>query len=178
MAFLECNRWPPSRGALISGSTIQSLNCYAALRLLICLLYGHWPEETRVRWPWDTFCVEPQVDSMDQPIFVSDPVISSSKYPSIGFLSNKSLTLGIFFSTSVKVFYFPLFLGLTSSWIGCFLMIELTEVFFLLFLRVIWRVSSVSLDKISPCPDKPETLKLSLWMCIYESFSILVLLLE
>ena len=39
-------------------------------------------------------------------------------------------------------------------------------------------MSSVLLDKLSTCLYKTETLKLSLWICISEGFSILVLLLE
>ena len=39
------------------------------------------------------------------------------------------------FFTSVQLFSFALFLGLTSSWIGCFLLIELSGDFFLLFLQ-------------------------------------------
>ena len=42
----------------------------------------------------------------------------------------------------------------------------------------IQRISGVTLDKISPCPDKTETLKLSLWISISEGFSILALLLD
>ena len=95
--FLEYIQWPPSRIALISGSTIKILNFHAALRLLICLLSWHWPEETQVRCPWYTWCAEPQVDLRDQTIF-SDPVSSAYKSSVICFLSNKSLTLGIFFS--------------------------------------------------------------------------------
>ena len=41
-----------------------------------------------------------------------------------------------------------------------------------------FRISGVLLYKLFPCPDKPETLKLSLSICISERFSILVLLLE
>ena len=52
------------------------------------------------------------------------------------------------------------------------------EFFFLLFLRGIQRVSGFSLDKKFPCPEKPETIKLSLWIFISEGFSMLVLLLE
>ena len=50
VTFLEFCCWPTSGRALISGSTIKILNCYAALRLLIWLLSGHWPEEARVRY--------------------------------------------------------------------------------------------------------------------------------
>ena len=57
-------------------------------------------------------------------------------------------------------------------------MIEVSGVFFLLFLRVIQRVSGVTLDKLSPCPDKTETLKLSLWISISGGGSILVFLLD
>ena len=52
------------------------------------------------------------------------------------------------------------------------------EFFFLLLLRGIRRVSGVSLDKLSPCPDKIETLKVSFQIFISEGFSILVLLLD
>ena len=54
----------------------------------------------------------------------------------------------------------------------------MSEFFFLIFLRGIQRVSVVSLYKISPCIDKTEILKLSLWICISEDFSIPVLLSE
>ena len=54
----------------------------------------------------------------------------------------------------------------------------MSGVFFLLFLWGIRRLSSVALAKLSHCPDKIETLKLSLWISIYEGFSILVLLLD
>ena len=57
-------------------------------------------------------------------------------------------------------------------------MIEVSEVFFLLFLQAIRRVSGVTLDKFSPCPDRTERIKLSLWISISEGFSILVLLLD
>ena len=154
MAFLEYIPWPPSRSTLISGITVKISNCHAALCLLIFSLSGHQPEQTRVRWSWDTWCAEPQVDSRDQPIFVSDPVSLASKSSIICFISRKSLTLVLLLSTSIKVFYFDLFLALTGYWIEFFLMIEVYGVFFLLFLRVIRRVSGVSLDKLSPCPDK------------------------
>ena len=42
----------------------------------------------------------------------------------------------------------------------------MSGVFFLLLLRGIQRVSGVSLDKISSCPYKPETVQLSLWIYI------------
>ena len=82
------------------------------------------------------------------------------------------------FSTSVKLFSFAHFLGLTGSWIGIFVIIQASRVFLILFLQVIRRLSGVSLDKLYPCPDKLETLKLYFWICISEDFSILVLLLE
>ena len=66
------------------------------------------------------------------------------------------------FSTSGDVFYFALLLGSTGFLIGCFLIIEVSGVFFILFLRVIQIVSCVTLDKRSPCAEKTETLKLSL----------------
>ena len=89
--------WPPSRSALISGSTIKILNCNAALRLFIFLLSGHRPEETRVHWPWDIWCAEPQIGSRYQPIFVSDTVSSDFKYSILCFLSKKPFRLGLFF---------------------------------------------------------------------------------
>ena len=57
-------------------------------------------------------------------------------------------------------------------------MIEVSEVFFFLFLWCIQIVSIVTLDKPSPCPDKIETLKFSLKMSISEGSSILLLLLD
>ena len=57
-------------------------------------------------------------------------------------------------------------------------MIEVSEVFFILFLRGIRRVYGVTLDKLSPCPDKTEKLIFSLQKSISESFSIMVLLLD
>ena len=86
--------------------------------------------------------------------------------------------MGQAFSTSVKVIYSALFLGLYGSWIGSFLMIELSEIFFLLFFQGISCWSGVTLDKLSSCPDKIETLKFSLQISIYEGFSILVILLD
>ena len=177
MEFLEYSNLPPSRSALILGSTIKISNCHASLRLLIFSLSRHRPEETQVCWPWDMWCAEPQVNLRDTPVFVSDPVSSAYKSSIICFPSKKSLTLGILFSTSVKVFSFALFLGLTGSWIGCVLMIKVSGVFFILLLWGIWRVFGVSLDKLYPCPDKSETIKFSLWICISEGFSILILLL-
>ena len=115
----------------MSGSTIKIFNCPAALAFLFFSLSGHWPEDTRVCWPWYTWCAEMQVDSRDQPMFFSDTVISYPKFSIICFLSKKLLVLGLIFSTSVKVFYFPLFLGLTGSWLCCFLMIKVSGVFFI-----------------------------------------------
>ena len=86
--------------------------------------------------------------------------------------------LEILLSALVKVFYFALFLGFTGYLIGYFLMIKVSGVLFILFLRGIQRLSGVIFDRLSPCPEKPETLKMSLWICISEGFSILVLLLE
>ena len=57
-------------------------------------------------------------------------------------------------------------------------MIKVSGFFFRLFLRGIRRVSGVTLDKLSPCPDKTETLKFSFQMSISEGFSILLLLLD
>ena len=54
----------------------------------------------------------------------------------------------------------------------------MSEVFFLLFLQGIQRVFGVSLEKLSPCPDKTETLKLYFKISISKSFYILVLLLD
>ena len=57
-------------------------------------------------------------------------------------------------------------------------MIGVFRVFFLLFLRGIQRISGVTLYKLSPYIDQTEALKLSLFVCISEGFSILVLLLD
>ena len=57
-------------------------------------------------------------------------------------------------------------------------MIEASEFFFLLFLRRIFFWSGVTLDKLSPCTEKTETLKLSLKISISEGFYILVILLD
>ena len=54
----------------------------------------------------------------------------------------------------------------------------MSEVFFPLLLRGIRIISGVTLDKNSPCPDKTETLKLFLWISIYQGFSIPVILLD
>ena len=51
-------------------------------------------------------------------------------------------------------------------------------VFFILLLREIRRIYSVTLDKLYPCQEKTETLKLYLWISISVGFSILVLLLD
>ena len=93
-------------------------------------------------------------------------------------LKNGGISLGLTFYTSVKLFYFALFLGLTGALISCFLMIEMPGIFFIVFLRGIKRISDDTLDKLSPCPGKTETLKLSLWISISEGFSILLLLLD
>ena len=85
------------------------------------------------------------------------------------------IILVLAFSTSVIVSSFTLLLGLTSSRIGSFLIIEVSGVLFILLLRGILRVSGVTID---PCPDKTETLKLSLQIIIYEGFYIMVLLSE
>ena len=50
MPLLEFSRWHPSVSALISWSTIKSLNFYAALRFFIWSLSGHRPENVRVRY--------------------------------------------------------------------------------------------------------------------------------
>ena len=57
-------------------------------------------------------------------------------------------------------------------------MIEVSGVFFLLFLRVIRCLSGVTLDTLSPCPDIPEILGLYFIISISLSFYILVLLLD
>ena len=57
-------------------------------------------------------------------------------------------------------------------------MVEVSGVLFILFLQGIQRISCVTLDKLSPFPDKTETLKSSLWISISEDFYILVLLLD
>ena len=49
-------------------------------------------------------------------------------------------------------------------------MIEVSDVFFLLFLQGIRCLSGVTLDKIFPRPDKTETLKLSLQISISVGF--------
>ena len=45
---------------------------------------------------------------------------------------------------------------MTGSWIGCFLMIEMSGVLFILLLRGMHIVYGVLLDKLYPCPEKPE----------------------
>ena len=57
-------------------------------------------------------------------------------------------------------------------------MFGVSEVFFILFFQGIQRVSGFSLDKLSTCPDKTETLKFSLQIFIYEGFYIFVILLD
>ena len=84
--------------------------------------------------------------------------------------NNGGVSLGIPFSTSVKVISLALFLGLTGYLIGYFLMIKVSGVSFILFFKGIQRVSGVTIDKLFPCTDKTETLKLSLWISIYEGF--------
>ena len=54
----------------------------------------------------------------------------------------------------------------------------MSGVSFLVLLQGIRRVSSVTLDKISPYPDKTETLKLSLQTSLSEGFYNMVLLLD
>ena len=65
------------------------------------------------------------------------------------------------FFTEVTASYFSVFLGLTLSPLGSFLIDEVYGVFFMLFLRGIKILSGVTLAKVSPCPEKTETLKLS-----------------
>ena len=57
-------------------------------------------------------------------------------------------------------------------------MIKVSEVFLPLFLRGIQRLSGVTLDKLSPCPDKTETHNFSFQTYIYEGFFILGILLD
>ena len=57
-------------------------------------------------------------------------------------------------------------------------MIKMSEVLFLLFLQGIRCLYGVTLDKLSPCPYKTETLNLFLKISISEGFSIPVLLLD
>ena len=57
-------------------------------------------------------------------------------------------------------------------------MIEVSEVFFLLFLQGIQKISGVTLDKLSLCLDKIETIKLSLQISISEGFYSPLLLLN
>ena len=83
--------------------------------------------------------------------------------------------ISIYFSTSVILFYFALLLGLSGSWILSIPVIELSEVFFLLFLRGICCLSGVTLDTLYPCTYIPERLGLSFLISIYLGFSILVL---
>ena len=52
----------------------------------------------------------------------------------------------------------------------------MSEVFFLLFLRGIRRLSGVTPDTLAPCLDIRERLKLSSIIPIYLDFSILVIL--
>ena len=80
--------------------------------------------------------------------------------------NNGGVSLGLPLSSSVKIFYFTLFLGLNSYLIGCFLIIESFGVLFLLFFRGIRITSSDTLDRLSLCPDKTETLKFSVWVSI------------
>ena len=101
---------------------------------------------------------EPRVFSLVSPLY------------STLFRNNGGVSLGIHFSTSVKVIYVSLFLGLTGHWIYSFLIIEVSEVFLPLFLQGLCCWSVVTVDKLSSCPDKTETLKLSLWIFISEGF--------
>ena len=57
-------------------------------------------------------------------------------------------------------------------------MIEVSGVFFLLFLRGTQRISGDTLDKLFTCREKIYTLKLSPRISIYEGFYILVILLD
>ena len=65
-------------------------------------------------------------------------------------------------STSVTVFSFAPFLGLTVSPIGYFLIPEVSGVLFISFLQVIQGLSGVTLAKSYLFQDKRETFTLSL----------------
>ena len=82
------------------------------------------------------------------------------------------------FYKSVTVYSCDIFLGLTVSTIGSFIINKLYGVFFLLlFLGInIW--SGVTLAKNYPCLEKSEASKLCLWIFISEGFSIWVHLLD
>ena len=79
------------------------------------------------------------------------------------------------FSTSGILSYFELLLGLTGSWILSVPVIKVSEVFFLLLFRGIRCWYQVTLNTLSPCPDKTEIPKSSLLISISDGFSILVL---
>ena len=80
------------------------------------------------------------------------------------------------FCTSGIIPSFALLLGLSGSWILYFPVIEMSEVFFLLFLQGIRFWSGVTIYKLSPCTDITERLELYFLISISLGFSILVLL--
>ena len=60
------------------------------------------------------------------------------------------------FSASGILSYLPLLLGLSGTWILYFILIGVSEVFFILFLRGILILSDDSIDTLAQCPDIPE----------------------
>ena len=72
--------------------------------------------------------------------------------------------------------YFVLLLGFPGSRILSFTLIEVSEVFFILFLRGICCLSGVTLDTLSPCTYIPERLELYFITSISLGFSILAIL--
>ena len=84
----------------------------------------------------------------------------------------------LFFSKSGILSYFVFLLGFYGSWILSFPLIEVSEVFFLLFLQGIPCLFGYSLDTLAPCPDIIERLELPLLISISLGCSILVLLSE
>ena len=89
---------------------------------------------------------------------------------------NSGGVLLIVFSTSGILSYFIRLVEISGSWIISFPLIEVSEVFSLLFLRGIRCLFGVTLDTLYPCPDIPERLELSFLISIYFGFSILVFL--
>ena len=77
--------------------------------------------------------------------------------------------ISIFFYISSSILFWP-FSWFWVSPIGTFLITEVYRAFFFLLLRGIKILSGVAFVKISPCQDKTETLKLSLWISISEVF--------
>ena len=125
--------------------------------------------------------------SCSSPRFLAQPLVSlgesseprvfslvSPIYSSL-FLSGAGVFIWLFISTLGILSSFAVLLGLSGYLILSLPLVKVSEVFFILILRGILCWSAVTLDKISPCIDILERLKLFLLIYISLGFSILVI---